>query len=81
MTSRWHAVGPWVHWPSLALLALAVGALVACTAVAQKASLAWLCGLGGGLLLAAFVGFPTLGGPQNQFTRRVGWLGVTGRWP
>ena len=31
--------------------------------------------------LAAFVGFPTLGGPQNQFTRRVGWLGVTGRWP
>jgi hypothetical protein len=28
----------------------------------------------------AFVGFPTLGGPQNQFTRRVMWLGVTGRW-
>lgn len=31
--------------------------------------------------LTAFVGFPTLLGPQNQFTRRVGWLGVGGRWP
>lgn len=55
MTSRWHAVGPWVHWPSLVLLALAVGALVACTAVAQEPSLAWACGVGGGLLLAAFL--------------------------
>jgi MFS family permease len=55
MTSRWHAVGPWVHWPSLALLGAAVFALVACTAVAQEARLAWACGLGGGLLLAAFV--------------------------
>jgi MFS family permease len=44
-----------VHWPSLALLAAAVCALVASTAVAQRASLAWASGLGGGLLLAAFV--------------------------
>src|SRR5262245_31383341 len=32
MTSCWHAVGPWVHWPSLVLLLLTVTALVAGTA-------------------------------------------------
>jgi hypothetical protein len=31
--------------------------------------------------LSVFFGFPTLLGPQNQFTRRVVWLGVGGRWP
>ncbi len=55
MASRWRAPGPWVHWPSLVLLVLAVCALVGGTASMQHAAVAWGSGLVGALLLAAFL--------------------------
>jgi MFS family permease len=55
MSSRWHAVGPWVHRPSLVLLVVSICALVSSTAAAQQPALAWACGCGGGVLLAAFL--------------------------